>query len=107
LDNDKQQHILALGRLGWSIRRIEQALAVRRKTISGHLKAAGIAVHGRGRWSESKPKLAIAEAVSTDLGAKPAITSEGCPPTPRVHDRRAEPRARAPASRIARSSPPR
>jgi hypothetical protein len=27
LDNDKQQQILALGRLGWSLRRIEQALA--------------------------------------------------------------------------------
>ena len=76
LDNDKQQQILALGRLGWSLRRIEQALAVRRETISGYLKAAGIAVHGRGRRSESKPKPAISEEVSTDLGAKPAITSE-------------------------------
>ena len=27
LDDDKQQQILALGRLGWSLRRIEQALA--------------------------------------------------------------------------------
>ena len=56
LDDTKQQQILALGRLGWSLRRIEQALAVRRETISGYLKAAGIAVHGRGRRSESKPK---------------------------------------------------
>jgi transposase len=77
LDNDTQQQILALGRLGWSLRRIEQALAVRRETISGYLKAAGIAVHGRGRRSESKPKPAISEEVSTDLGAKPAITREG------------------------------
>ena len=77
LDNDKQQQILALGRLGWSLRRIEQALAVRRETISGYLKAAGIAVHGRGRRSESKAKPAISEEVSTDLGAKPAITSRG------------------------------
>src|SRR5213078_3935763 len=53
LDNDTQQQILALGRLGWSLRRIEQALAVRRETISGYLKAAGIAVHGRGRRSEA------------------------------------------------------
>src|SRR6188768_4177533 len=76
LDNDKQQQILALGRLGWSLRRIEQALAIRRETISGYLKAAGIAVHGRGRRSESKPKPAISEEVSTDFPAKPAIT---CP----------------------------
>ena len=77
LDNEKHQQILALGRLGWSLRRIEQALAVRRETISGYLKAAGIAVHGRGRRSESKANPAISEAVSTDLGAKPAITREG------------------------------
>jgi transposase len=76
LDDTKQQQILALGRLGWSLRRIEQALAVRRETISGYLKAAGIAVHGRGRRSESKPKPAISEEVSTDLRAKPAITIE-------------------------------
>jgi hypothetical protein len=34
LDDTKQQQILALGRLGWSLRSIEQALAVRRETIS-------------------------------------------------------------------------
>jgi transposase len=73
LDDTKQQQILALGRLGWSLRRIEQALAVRRETISRYLKAAGIAVHGRGRRSESRPKPAISAEVSTDLGAKPAI----------------------------------
>jgi hypothetical protein len=87
LDDTTQQQILALGRLGWSLRRIEQALAVRRETISGYLKAAGIAVHGRGRRSESKSKPAIAEEVSTDLEAKPAITCEGVstdlvPPSP-------------------------
>lgn len=75
LDDTTQQQILALGRLGWSLRRIEQALAVRRETISGYLKAAGIAVHGRGRRSESKRKPAISEEVSTDLGPKPAIAS--------------------------------
>ena len=75
LDDTKQQQILALGRLGWSLRRIEQVLAVRRETISGYLKAAGIAVHGRGRRSESKPKPAISAEVSTDLEPKPAITN--------------------------------
>jgi hypothetical protein len=41
LDDDKQQQILAIGRLRWTLRRIEQALAVRRETVSGYLKAAG------------------------------------------------------------------
>ena len=94
LDNDTQQQILALGRLGWSLRRIEQALAVRRETISGYLKAAGIAVHGRGRRSESKPKPAISEEVSTDLGAKPAITNEGVSTDPE----RPPPPGRAPSA---------
>jgi hypothetical protein len=75
LDDTTQQQILALGRLGWSLRRIEQTRAVRRETISGYLKAAGIAVHGRGRRSESKPKPAISEEVSTDLEPEPAITN--------------------------------
>jgi hypothetical protein len=73
LDDTEQQQILALGRLGWSLRRIEQSLAVRRETISGHLKAAGIAVHGRGRRSKSKPKPAISDDVSTDLSNHPVV----------------------------------
>ena len=77
LDDDKQQQILALGRLGWTLRRIEQALAVRRETASGYLKAAGISVRGRGRPSESKPKPAISGKVSTDSGPPtPATTAE-------------------------------
>ena len=41
--------IVALGRLGWSLRRIERTTGVRRETISGYLKAVGIVVPGRGR----------------------------------------------------------
>src|SRR5690349_13954785 len=76
LDNDTQQQIRALGRLGWTLSRIQEATGIRRETISGYLKAAGIAVRRRGRPSEAKAKAAISEeVVSTDLGAKPAITS--------------------------------
>jgi hypothetical protein len=39
--------VIALGRLGWSLRRIEGATDVRRETVSGYLKAAGVAVRGR------------------------------------------------------------
>src|SRR5918996_573098 len=78
LGHTKQQEIRALGRLGWTLSRIEQTTGVRRETISGYLKAAGIAVRRRGRPSESKPKPAInGEAVSTDSGpAQPASTPE-------------------------------
>jgi hypothetical protein len=78
LDNTKQQQVLALGRLGWTLSRIQETTGVRRETISGYLKAAGIPVRGRGRPSESKPKPAISGAeVSTDLDpSKPAISEE-------------------------------
>ena len=77
LDNEKQQQILALGRLGWSLRRIEQALAVRRETISGYLKPPGsrcrAAAEVRADRRRCPPdprtsKPAISEEVSTDSG---------------------------------------
>ena len=50
LSEEKKQEILALGRLGWALRRIEHATGVRRETASAYLKAAGIAVRApRGR----------------------------------------------------------
>ena len=65
----KQQQVVALGRLGWSLRRIEQATGVRRETISGYLRAAGVAVRGRGRPRADAP------AVPSAVTAKPAISS--------------------------------
>ena len=77
LDDEKQQQIRALGRLGWTLSRIEETTGIRRETISGYLRAAGIAVRGRGRPSESKPKPAISMEVSTDSGPpKPATKGE-------------------------------
>ncbi len=66
LDPNKQQQVVALGRLGWSLRRIEQETGVRRETASAYLRAAGVAVRGRGRPGEEKPKAAISVEVSTD-----------------------------------------
>jgi transposase len=66
LAEDKQQQILALGRLGWTLRRIEEATGVRRETASAYLKAAGIAVRSRGRPGAGPPKPAISGEVSTD-----------------------------------------
>ena len=77
LTDAKQQQILALGRLGWTLRRIEQATAVRRETVSSYLKAAGIVVRGRGRPGVGPPKPAISGEVSTDPAPPTAA------PTPR------------------------
>src|SRR5690242_723357 len=80
LAEDKHHQIVALGRLGWSLRRIERTTGVRRETISGYLKAAGIVVPGRGRRaSRAKPAISTA-LVSTDSGgANPAISDATSP----------------------------
>ena len=73
-----RQQILALGRLGWTLSRIQQTTGVRRETVSGYSKGAGLPVRGRGRPSEPKAKPAISPPlVSTDPGpTKPAISGE-------------------------------
>jgi hypothetical protein len=43
LEKSKQEQVIALGRLGWSLRRIEEATGVRRETAGGYLRLAGIA----------------------------------------------------------------
>ena len=53
LSKEKREQVLALGRLGWTLRRIEAATGVRRETASGYLKAAGIAVREPGRWGRA------------------------------------------------------
>src|SRR5229473_5603323 len=88
LDHEKQQQILALGRLGWTLRRIEEVTGIRRETVSGYLRAAGVAVRSRGgQPKEWPPKPAITPEVSTDSGpSKPAITgtvsTDPGPPSP-------------------------
>jgi transposase len=72
LNEEKKQQVLALGRLGWSLRRIQQATHVRRETAGAYLKAAGIAVRPPSGWGRCEPK--PANEVITDSGAaKPAI----------------------------------
>ena len=70
LSDEKKQQVLALGRLNWPLRRIQEETGVRRETASAYLKAAGIAVRPPGRWGRHPPK--AANEVSTDPGAKPA-----------------------------------
>ena len=72
LNEEKKQQVLALGRLGWSLRRIQQATGIRRETTGAYLKAAGIAVRPPSGWGRCEPK--PANEVITDSGAaKPAI----------------------------------
>jgi transposase len=70
LGGEKRQQILALARLGWSLRRIEAETGVRRETASAYLKAAGIAVRAPGRWGRAGPAKP-AKQTSTDPPAWP------------------------------------
>jgi hypothetical protein len=45
LSEEKKQQVIALGKLGWPLRRIEQATGVRRETASAYLKSAGVVVN--------------------------------------------------------------
>jgi DNA replication protein DnaC len=49
LEQQKQQEILALGRLGWTLTRIGRATGVHRVTVGDYLRAAGIPIRRRGR----------------------------------------------------------
>jgi transposase len=69
LGDEQRQQILALGRLGWPLRRIERATGIRRETASAYLKAAGIAI--RAPRQRRPPAPNPASQGSTDL-AKPA-----------------------------------
>jgi transposase len=79
LTEDKKQQVIALGKLGWSLRRIEQATGVRRETAGAYLKAAGVAVRQpRCRRSpnpaspvstDSEPGSKSGQLLSTDSGA--------------------------------------
>jgi hypothetical protein len=82
LGDEKRQQALALGRLGWTLRRIEQATGVRRETVSAYLKAAGITVRGPRQRQLTTPN--PASEVSTDPGARaPGMTDPpSSPPSP-------------------------
>jgi transposase len=72
LSEEKKQQVIALGKLGWSLRRIEQVTGVRRETASAYLRTAGVVVclPGWGRRAPAKPAI----QVTTDPdAAKPAI----------------------------------
>jgi len=64
LSEEKKQQVIALGRLGWSLRRIENATGIRRETAGVYLRAAGIAIRAPGEWGRSGPN--PASPVSTD-----------------------------------------
>ena len=76
LEKAKQEQVIALGRLGWSLRQIEAATGVRRETAGGYLRSAGIGLRAPGGWGRRPPPKAATSVTTGQLGeeaAKPAI----------------------------------
>ena len=61
LSEEKKQQVIVMGRLGWSLRRIQQATRIRRETAR-YLKAAGIAMRPPGGWGRRAPAAALTAA---------------------------------------------
>ena len=72
LSEEKKQQVIALGKLGWPLRRIEQATGVRRETAGAYLKAAGIAVRPPGAWGRRAPAKPANEVTTDSADSKPA-----------------------------------
>ncbi len=73
LEKAKQEQVIALGRLGWSLRRIEAATGVRRETAGGYLRSAGIALRTPGGWGRKAPSKAAILVTTGSTSSKPAI----------------------------------
>jgi transposase len=76
LSEEKKQQVIALGKLGWSLRRIQRETGVRRETAASYLKSVGIVVREPGAWGhkpvpETNP--AKEATADSDADSKPAI----------------------------------
>jgi len=93
LSDEKRQQVIALGRLGWPLRRIEKETGVRRETAGAYLKAAGVALRPSGSWGRrgpAKPANEVspdpaapakpANEVSPDSGTGRRVTASRCEP---------------------------
>jgi len=89
LNEQTKQQVIALGRLGWSLRRIQKNTGVRRETAAAYLREAGIAVRSPGLWGHGSATATGADAdagpaqtepaneVTTDFGAELATAAAG------------------------------
>jgi transposase len=72
LSEEKKQQVIALGKLGWPLRRIEQATGVRRETAGAYLRAAGIGLRPPGAWGKRAPAKPANEVTPDPGPSKPA-----------------------------------
>lgn len=83
LKKEQREQVVALGRLGWSLRRIESATGVRRETASQVFRLAGLPVRPAGRWGRTVAvvKAGAAAPPVTDAPAEPPGNAPGVGPS--------------------------
>jgi hypothetical protein len=80
LSEEQKQQVIALGRLGWSLRRIQKETGIRRETISAYLKEAGVALRPpRGHRIRAKPASQSSAVTPDSTPPKPASGAEVTP----------------------------
>ncbi len=72
LSKHKREQVIALGRLGWPLRRIEQATGVRRETAGDYLRSAGIMVRPPGTLGPKSLSKAATLVITGSDESKPA-----------------------------------
>ena len=99
MNEQTKQQVIALGRLGWSLRRIQKTTGVRRETAAAYLREAGVAVRPPGLWGHrtaiadlppatttgadaGPPPAKPAIEVTTDFGAELAASPDSCEAPP-------------------------
>jgi transposase len=96
LSEEKRQQVLALGRLGWPLRRIEQETGVRRETAGAYLKAAGIGVRPPGAWGWRPPaKPAKGVTTGSDEAISGTIAPNSNKPNPENLPSKGKPKAKS------------
>ena len=83
LSREKREQVIALGRLGWPLRRIEQATGVRRETAGDYLRLAGIVVRSPGTWGPKSLSKAATLVTTGSDGSKPVIEVTTGTPEPK------------------------
>jgi transposase len=84
LNEETKQQIISLGRVGWSLRRIQKETGVRRETAAAYLKTAGIAFRPPGGWGRQPPAKPANEVTTDSAASKPVnqATTDAAPAKP-------------------------
>ena len=101
LNEEKKKQVIALGQLGWSLRRIQKTTGVRRETAADYLRAAGIGLRSPGAWGRSGPPKPANEVTPDPPAAKPASRAEVTPDSGTVS---ASPPVATPIASVGRSA---